>query len=245
MQSIKPTGKPLFELVYESALSILPGSSDGVSVCVLSPSEEVQQHCLQNQIPCRHYPYSWIPQNGTERVYQWVSELEVASESPFGWDDIVVNLQVDQLGMEPGVWQALIAAVSGSLSDNPTKAATVFSTRNEDHSVISNQNRVCGAVVDKKAVGFSRFHPYPMLNLITPEQAEKEYESREHFGVYAYRYRALKNYVQYGVCPQELQYSMEQLRWLDMGESYAAVYADLPPGINVPEDLKGVESGND
>jgi len=112
--------------------------------------------------------------------------------------------------------------------------ATAAHPIHELHEVF-NPN-VVKVVLDAQgyALYFSRSRiPYPR---------EGEATCYRHAGIYAYRARFLGQFAALAPAPRETTEALEQLRALWHGHRIAVVVseADIPPGVDTPEDLDAV-----
>ncbi len=170
--------------------------------------------------------------SGTDRIH------EAAMLVGLGDEDIVVNLQVDEPLISPGI----INQVAGYLSDPEINLATL-KARITQVSAVFDPN-IVKVVTDSQgwALYFSRA-PVPYLR---DDRAGRDAlalvaDTRwfQHLGIYAYRLSLLKQFVTWQRSELETTEKLEQLRVLDNGgKIFVGMTEDrLPPGIDVPEDV--------
>jgi 3-deoxy-manno-octulosonate cytidylyltransferase (CMP-KDO synthetase) len=163
--------------------------------------------------------------SGTDRI------AEAAAALGLGDADIVVNVQGDEPLIEP----ALIASVAAALERDPVASMSTACHQIHDEAAIANPN-VVKVVLDAAghALYFSRSRiPYPR------EPGGIWYR---HAGIYAYRGGFLQRFARLEPAPLERTESLEQLRALWHGHRIAvAVHAaEIPPGVDTPQDLEAV-----
>jgi len=74
--------------------------------------------------------------------------------------------------------------------------------------------------------------PYLRVGGTAPQQYYR------HIGIYAYRYRVLKEIVQLPTSELENSEKLEQLRWLENGYTIRAIECDYQGvGVDTPEEL--------
>ncbi|GAA6152153.1 3-deoxy-manno-octulosonate cytidylyltransferase [Pseudoteredinibacter isoporae] len=174
-------------------------------------------------------------QSGTDRLQ------EVAEKYGLAPDAIVVNVQGD----EPLIPPEVINQVANNL--NRAKEASVATLSEPIHSVedFCNPN-VVKAVSDEQGIAltFSRAPvPWPRDAFAKNREALPEgFVPQRHIGIYAYRVALLNRFVGWDVAPIEATESLEQLRVLWHGEKIHLdeACADVPGGVDTPEDLQRV-----
>jgi 3-deoxy-manno-octulosonate cytidylyltransferase (CMP-KDO synthetase) len=163
--------------------------------------------------------------SGTDRI------AEAAAALGLGADDIVVNLQGDEPLIEPG----LIKDVAAALARNQAASMSTACHAIHDEASLRNPN-VVKVVLDGSgcALYFSRSQiPFPR------ESGGLWYR---HAGIYGYRAGFLKKFAALTPSPEEKTESLEQLRALWHGFRIAVVVsqAEIPPGVDTPQDLESV-----
>jgi len=68
-------------------------------------------------------------------------------------------------------------------------------------------------------------------------EADRHAPLLKHFGIYAYRAKALRDYAAMAQTPLERTEKLEQLRWLEHGRRMRVLVTDRrPAGVDTPED---------
>ena len=161
--------------------------------------------------------------SGTDRIAEAAGQLRLKD------DDIVVNVQGD----EPLIAPELIGQVAAVL-DEKTDMSTACHAIHDEAS-LANPN-VVKVVLDARgyALYFSRSRiPYPRAPGGT---------CYRHAGIYGYRVGFLKNFSKLEVSPLEETEALEQLRvlWHGLRIAVAVSEAEIPPGVDTPQDLEAV-----
>src|SRR5262245_12872880 len=164
--------------------------------------------------------------SGTDRI------AEAAEILKLGNHDVVVNVQGD----EPLIAPALIAQVAALLEKLKDAAGSTACHAIHDEQSLASPN-VVKVVLDAQgyALYFSRSQiPYPR---------EKGGSSwYRHAGIYGYRVGFLKRYASLAPSPLEKTEALEQLRvlWHGYRIAVAVSEAEIPPGVDTPQDLEAV-----
>lgn len=163
--------------------------------------------------------------SGTDRLAEAARALRLAD------GEIVVNVQGD----EPLIPPALIRAVAARLENERSVAMATACHALHDAAQAASPH-VVKVVLDAQgyALYFSRSRiPYPRAG---------EAACYRHAGIYAYRARFLKQFAALEPAPLERAEALEQLRALWHGHRIAVVVSDaeIPPGVDTPEDLDAV-----
>lgn len=174
-------------------------------------------------------------QSGTDRLQ------EVAEKYGLAPDAIVVNVQGD----EPLIPPEVINQVANNL--DRAKEASVATLSEPIHSAedFCNPN-IVKALSDEQGIAmtFSRAPiPWPRDAFAQSQsQLPEGFVPQRHIGIYAYRVALLNRFVTWDVAPLEATESLEQLRVLWHGEKIhlAEACADVPGGVDTPEDLQRV-----
>lgn len=158
---------------------------------------------------------SGTPRNGTERVAEAARSIDA---------ELVVNVQADEIFVEPAAVDAVIEALGHS--GIATAACPLDARERADPSVVKV---VCRA--DGRALYFSRA-PIP----------HGSGASRKHIGIYGFHGEVLQRCAEGQPTPLELSEGLEQLRWLERGEEIHVVDAGpTGPSINTPRDLDRIK----
>jgi len=163
--------------------------------------------------------------SGTDRIAEAASLLKLENR------DIVVNVQGD----EPLISPKLIAQVAQLLERLKDASVSTACHAIHDEPSLASPN-VVKVVMDAQgyALYFSRSRiPYPR------EQGGVCYR---HAGIYGYRVEFLKRYAALAPSPLEKAEALEQLRMLWHGYRIAVAVseAEIPPGVDTPQDLEAV-----
>jgi len=209
------TGRPLIQHVYEAAAAARRVDT----VLVATDDERIRQavegfggRCVMTRAdhPC-----------GTDRV------AEAAQAFPEA--DLVINFQGDEPDLEPGLLDALVEALE---ADASIEAATLAGPLAEDEWEDPGAVKV---VVDARgdALYFSRA-PVPHAR---DGEGSRQAPQLKHFGIYAYRAGALREFAAMPPSPLERTERLEQLRWLEAGRQMRVLVTDAyPGGIDTPQD---------
>jgi len=170
---------------------------------------------------------------GTDRVY--AALVQIDAQEPTKNHDIIINLQGDLPTINPFYLQQVLAPLADPQVDIATLAApmTQQSDLTNSHVVkiamASPQENAQGVKVGR-ALYFSRS--------AIPFGGHTHYH---HIGVYAYRRKALEDYVKMPVSSLETAEQLEQLRALEAGMRIdVALVDEIPPSVDTPEDLEHV-----
>ncbi len=153
--------------------------------------------------------------------------------------DAVVNIQGDEPLIDPGVIDAVAAALE---REEMSTAATPI--RNPDE--YDNPN-VVKVVVNAagRALYFSR-RTIPYLRDAASRSVSEQlaaFPFLKHLGIYGYRRETLLRLVRYPVSPLESAEKLEQLRALEQGIPIAVVRVEYDSvGVDVPADVARVEA---
>lgn len=208
------TGKPLIQHVYEAAARSL--RLDVVLVAtdddrIRRAVEAFGARCVMTRAdhPC-----------GTSRV------AEAAEAYPDA--DVVINFQGDEPELDPALLDALVEAMEG---DPAIEAATLAGPLAPEEWADPNAVKV---VMDARgdALYFSR----AAIPHARDGEASRVAAGLKHFGIYAYRAEALRDYALLPPSPLERIERLEQLRWLEDGRRMFVLVTDQRPGgIDTPE----------
>jgi 3-deoxy-manno-octulosonate cytidylyltransferase (CMP-KDO synthetase) len=170
---------------------------------------------------------------GTDRLAEAAQQLGLPD------DAIVVNVQGD----EPLLSPALIRAVAELLAAHPDAAIATACHPITDVEEAFNPN-VVKVVLDGRgyALYFSRATiPWARDAFAGGRDAVPEgLPLYRHYGLYAYRVRFLRVFPTLASAPIERFEALEQLRAIWHGHRIAVIVAaaELPPGVDTPEDLE-------
>jgi 3-deoxy-manno-octulosonate cytidylyltransferase (CMP-KDO synthetase) len=173
--------------------------------------------------------------SGTDRVAQAAERLGIT-------DGVVINVQGDEPLIDPTV----ITSLALLMQKNPdVQIATPVSrlTCSED---LTNPNIVKVVMNEHwNALYFSR-QAIPYLRDMGAQAMDRWVDAHsffKHIGVYAYRIKALKQFVAMKESPLERAEHLEQLRLLEAGIPIRCIEVEYESvAIDTPEDIRKVES---
>ncbi len=222
-------GRPMLQWVYESAVA-----SGAAQVVIATDDDRIIAAAGLFGAEARLTSLTHL--SGTDRV------AEVALQSGWKDDDVVVNLQGDEPLMPP----ALVAQVADVLAQHPDAQVGTLASRISSVKEFMDPG-VAKVVTDTRgrALYFSRA-PIPWGRDSAPAglASQRGYQgARRHIGLYAYRVAALRRLSLLPPTPLELLEKLEQLRALENGMEIRVADAVAPPGphVDTPEDLVRVE----
>ena len=211
-------GKVMIQHVYERALA---SDADAVYIAaddakVLEAVEKFGGKCVMT---------SPDHQSGTDRIFEAVSNL---TDKP----DIIINVQGD----EPLIPTSVINELIEVMKQNPDLPMATVAVK-LDRAYINDPNKV--KVIfgkDQRAIYFSRA-PIPFMR-----DGGIAAQAYLHWGIYAYRFDALKKFVSLPPGKLENCEKLEQLRVLEDGMPIYVLLSDLQSvGVDTPEDLEEAE----
>jgi 3-deoxy-manno-octulosonate cytidylyltransferase (CMP-KDO synthetase) len=209
------TGKPLVQHVYEAAARaklvdavLVATDDDRIRAAVAKFGGRAL--LTRPEHPC-----------GTNRV------AEAARAFPDA--EIVINLQGDEPELDPNILDMVVEA----MRKNPAiEAATVAGPLVPEEVGDPNSVKVAMAA-GGDALYFSR----AAIPWARDGEADRHAPMLKHFGIYAYRARALQDYAAMAPTPLEQTEKLEQLRWLENGRRMRVLVTDRrPAGIDTPDD---------
>ena len=178
--------------------------------------------------------------NGTERC--------AAALPAVGEADIIVNLQGDAPLTPPGFVSALLDAMA---ADPTIMVATpaVRATPEIHRRLLADQQagRVGGTTVAIGTGGDGLYFSKAVIPHVAPSQVgDPALPVFLHIGVYAYRRAALEAYAALPPTPLELLEGLEQLRFVEHGQSVRVVEVAAPSydiwELNNPQDVAPIEA---
>ncbi|MBR2508468.1 MAG: 3-deoxy-manno-octulosonate cytidylyltransferase [Lentisphaeria bacterium] len=211
-------GKPMIQHVYDRA-----SLSDADEIFIATDEPKVYDAVTKFGGKC--IMTSAEHQSGTDRIYEAINSLQ---EKP----DIVINVQGD----EPLIPTSVINELIQVMKDNPDLPMATVAVK-LDRAYVNDPNKV-KVIFDKnnRAIYFSRA-PIPFVReggIAAPAYL--------HWGIYAYRFDALKRFVALPPGKLENCEKLEQLRVLEDGMPIYVVVSDLQSvGVDTPEDLEEAE----
>lgn len=163
--------------------------------------------------------------SGTDRI------AEAAATLGLGDEEIVVNVQGDEPLIEPG----LIREVAAMLGRNREASMSTACHPINDEASLANPN-VVKVVLD--AAGYALYFSRSRI----PFPREPGGIWYRHAGIYGYRAGFLKKFSSLKPTLLEKTEALEQLRALSHGYRVAVAIsvAEIPPGVDTPQDLEAV-----
>jgi 3-deoxy-manno-octulosonate cytidylyltransferase (CMP-KDO synthetase) len=163
--------------------------------------------------------------SGTDRI------AEAAAALGLGGSEVVVNVQGD----EPLIEASLIRDVAAALERSSEASMSTACHPIHDDASLANPN-VVKVVLD--AAGYALYFSRSRI----PFPREGSGSCYRHAGIYAYRCEFLKKFSSLQASPIEQSEALEQLRALWHGYRIAVVIsaAEIPPGVDTPQDLEAV-----
>lgn len=161
--------------------------------------------------------------SGSDRIYEALGKLD-----PDGRIETVVNLQGDFPTILPDNIRAVLEPLSDPAVDIATLAAEIHT---EEESSNPNVVKMVGSPISGR-----RHRALYFTRATAPHGDGPRYH---HIGLYAYRRRALKRFVELPPSLLERQEKLEQLRALEAGMRIDVMIVDtVPRGVDTPADLE-------
>jgi 3-deoxy-manno-octulosonate cytidylyltransferase (CMP-KDO synthetase) len=165
--------------------------------------------------------------SGSDRIHQAVERID-----PDHRHDVVVNLQGDLPTLDPVAIRRVLDPLSDDEVDIATLAVKIIDPAERNRPDVTKavlaiaEDAPAGSIA--RAIYFSRTAvPWGEGNLY------------HHIGIYAYRRRALADFVSLPPSPLERREKLEQLRALEAGMRIEAAIVDtFPLGVDTPADLE-------
>jgi 3-deoxy-manno-octulosonate cytidylyltransferase (CMP-KDO synthetase) len=209
------TGKPLIQHVYEAAARAR--RVDQVLVATDDERIRAAVEAFGGRVVMTRPEHSC----GTSRVAEAAEHFHTA--------DIIINLQGDEPELDPELLDLVVEAM---MMDPSIEAATVAGPLAPDEVNDPNSVKVARAAAGD-ALYFSRA-PIPWAR---DGEADRHAPRLKHFGIYAYRPAALRDYAALPPSPLERTEKLEQLRWLEHGRRMRVLVTDRrPAGVDTPAD---------
>jgi 3-deoxy-manno-octulosonate cytidylyltransferase (CMP-KDO synthetase) len=163
--------------------------------------------------------------SGTDRVAEAAKKLKLKDHH------VVVNVQGD----EPLISPRLIRQVGTLLEKRRDASVATACHAIHDAAALVNPN-VVKVVLD--AAGFALYFSRSQI----PYPREPGASCYRHAGIYGYRAGFLQKYTRLKPAPLERSEALEQLRvlWYGYRVAVAVSKADIPPGVDTPQDLDAV-----
>jgi len=202
-------GETLIQRVFKNALSITPNTY------VATDSELIKDNIFKissNVIMTSEHI------SGTDRIHEAASKLSLPD------DTFILNLQGD----EPFIPKKLISQVINDFNENDCDVITV-STNIQLIDDVDNPN--CVLVEADENMYAENFIRVPDLDVtINPLR---------HIGIYGYSFKTLNNIVNLEPTKSELEFKLEQLRFLENDYKIYVSHYDgyIPNGIDTEQDV--------
>lgn len=178
--------------------------------------------------------------NGTERCYYTLKE--------YGPDDldtvnpIVVNIQADNIFFDPKI---IDEGIFYLLTSNLEVCTVVHRHKLSQHEkqdsskVKAEINKLWGKTHDTNFLKHSSIVAKDFVRTLDGVKERMHGEYLEHYGIYFYRWSALKKYMELEPSKNELDRSLEQMRFVDNGIQVGLCVTDrMCEAVNTKEDLK-------
>ena len=202
-------GETLIQRVFKNALSITPNTY------VATDSELIKDNIFKissNVIMTSEHI------SGTDRIHEAASKLSLPD------DTFILNLQGD----EPFIPKKLISQVINDFNENDCDVITV-STNIQLIDDVDNPN--CVLVEADENMYAENFIRVPDVDVtINPLR---------HIGIYGYSFKTLNNIVNLEPTKSELEFKLEQLRFLENDYKIYVSHYDgyIPNGIDTEQDV--------
>lgn len=217
-------GKSMIHRVYDQALE----SGCFAAVVVATDDERIYKHVEK----FGHVVYT-SPEHpsGTDRCFEAAAALK--DQWNIQPDDVIVNIQGD----EPFIYPEQIQDICRCFDNKGVAIATLI-RKIDDEGALFNEN-VVKVVVDNsgKALYFSR-SPIPFFRGKEKKDWITGADYYKHIGMYAYRFKVLKEITRLKRGFLENTESLEQLRWLENGfQIHTRITSLESHAVDTPEDL--------
>lgn len=224
--SVRLPGKPLIDLCGKTMIERVWNAAIHASCfdrVIVATDDERIAHAAA--IAGAEVFISDIPANtGTDRCYQAVVSLGLEPE-------IVVNIQGDEPLLHPSVPRLLVEALNNSRADVATAVTRILSVRE-----LNDPSTVKVVMNDRwEAMYFSRSAiPY----ISDSGHTHLPVALWKHIGIYAYRFKALRNHVNLPPSHLETAEQLEQLRLMENGAVFGCVETEhVMISVDTAEDV--------
>lgn len=217
-------GKTLIQRTYENALrcSLLD------QLIIATDDQRIYDHASSFGAQVMMTPTD-CP-TGSDRIAYLLEQKPSLQQA-----EVIVNIQGDEPGLDPGTIQAIVNALKKDPS--AVMATGVFPFESSEEAC--NPNHVkCVLDLQMNVLYFSR--------ALIPGNRTNEYNNQvtyyRHIGIYAYRPEFLLQYIKLPMTPLQRAEDLEQLKVLEHGYKIkAAVVSKISADVNIPEDIQKVE----
>lgn len=210
------SGKPMIVHVWERAIK-----SEVKDVFVATANKEIVdviKSCGGNAVltGTEHT-------TGSDRIYEAIKNLNLSC-------DFIINVQGDMPNINPGTINMLNQFM---ITNNNAEVATVASDISSEETLDQN---VVKAITSSnlKENGFQIANDFV-------RKIEKQKYFYHHIGLYSYKLRTLESFVNLSKTKNEIERSLEQMRFLDHDiDIFVGYTKDNPLSVDTKEDLEKI-----
>ena len=210
------SGKPMIVHVWERAIK-----SEVKDVFVATANKEIVdviKSCGGNAVltGTEHT-------TGSDRIYEAIKNLNLSC-------DFIINVQGDMPNINPGTINMLNQFM---ITNNNAEVATVASDISSEETLDQN---VVKAITSSnlKENGFQIANDFV-------RKIEKQKYFYHHVGLYSYKLRTLESFVNLSKTKNEIERSLEQMRFLDHDiDIFVGYTKDNPLSVDTKEDLEKI-----
>ena len=213
--STRLPNKPLIDLNGRSLIQrvYLNASKISSNVFVATDSKKIEQNLSEYTSNIIMTSSDHI--SGTDRIYEAAKKLNIKDDS------LIINLQGDEPFLPIDAVSQIIQTYHSIEPDVITLSCSL-----DDVNDLNNPNCVkVKTNIDNYALDFFRISDEENLN--------------RHIGLYGYSFKTLKKLINLDPSDREIEYKLEQLRFLDNNFSIYVSYYDrnIPHGIDTDLDV--------
>ena len=213
--STRLPNKPLIDLNGRSLIQrvYLNASKISSNVFVATDSKKIEQNLSEYTSNIIMTSSDHI--SGTDRIYEAAKKLNIKDDS------LIINLQGDEPFLPMDAVSQIIQTYHSIEPDVITLSCSL-----DDVNDLNNPNCVkVKTNIDNYALDFFRISDEENLN--------------RHIGIYGYSFKTLKKLINLDPSDREIEYKLEQLRFLDNNFSIYVSYYDrnIPHGIDTDLDV--------
>lgn len=213
--STRLPNKPLIDLNGRSLIQrvYLNASKISSNVFVATDSKKIEQNLSEYTSNIIMTSSDHI--SGTDRIYEAAKKLNIKDDS------LIINLQGDEPFLPIDAVSQIIQTYHSIEPDVITLSCSL-----DDINDLNNPNCVkVKTNIDNYALDFFRISDEENLN--------------RHIGIYGYSFKTLKKLINLDPSDREIEYKLEQLRFLDNNFSIYVSYYDrnIPHGIDTDLDV--------
>tara|TARA_B100000575_G_scaffold98390_1_gene78513 strand:+ start:1769 stop:2476 length:708 start_codon:yes stop_codon:yes gene_type:complete len=213
--STRLPNKPLIDLNGRSLIQrvYLNASKISSNVFVATDSKKIEQNLSEYTSNIIMTSSDHI--SGTDRIYEAAKKLNIKDDS------LIINLQGDEPFLPIDAVSQIIQTYYSIEPDVITLSCSL-----DDVNDLNNPNCVkVKTNIDNYALDFFRISDEENLN--------------RHIGIYGYSFKTLKKLINLDPSDREIEYKLEQLRFLDNNFSIYVSYYDrnIPHGIDTDLDV--------